>query len=137
MNHHTFHARNSLLDLRRLMSSMNILESFFCIPTTFIMKYLLWNISCSATVIMKKRTMVNISYWCIKTEYTGLYENTIYSFTCVMESGGLGLAHRVMCLDCVSISHIEISLLPLTADTTHDPSFGCMLTRRTPAPIRW
>lgn len=54
--------------------------------------------------------------------------------TCVIESGGLGLAQRVMCLDCVSMSHIEISLLPLTADTTHEPSLGCILTHRTPAP---
>lgn len=54
--------------------------------------------------------------------------------TCVIDNGGFGLAQSVMCLDCVSISHIDISLLPFTADTTHDPSFGCILTRRTPAP---
>lgn len=56
-----------------------------------------------------------------------------------MERGGLGLAQRVMCLDWVSISHIEISLLPLIADTTQEPSLGCILTRRTAASgsYRW
>ena len=47
--------------------------------------------------------------------------------TCVVESGGLGDAHSVMCLDCVSMSTMDTSLLPPTADTTHATHAGaCM-----------
>ena len=54
----------------------------------------------------------------------------------MVESGGAVLAHSVFCLAPVSRSHIETSLLPCTADITHDCSNGCVTRRRTLAPVK-
>ena len=55
--------------------------------------------------------------------------------TWVWDSGGVLLAHRAWRLAPVSRSHTVTSLLPWTADTTHDCSVGCVTRRRTRAPV--
>ena len=45
---------------------------------------------------------------------------TVYVPTCVCESAGEALAHRVSCLAPVSISHIDTSLFPCTAEIIQD-----------------
>ena len=59
-----------------------------------------------------------------------------YVPTCVCESAGEALAQRVSCLAPVSISHIDTSLFPCTAEIIQDGWLGCKYNRLTRAPAR-
>lgn len=51
-------------------------------------------------------------------------------------NGGALDAHKTICRWSVSRFHIEISLLPCTAEIIHECSVGCVMTFRTLAPKR-
>lgn len=57
-------------------------------------------------------------------------------FTCAFDRGGVVLPHSTACRYCVSIFHMDTSLLPWTADKTQDFSVGCRTTFLTLAPAQ-
>jgi hypothetical protein len=54
--------------------------------------------------------------------------------TVVCVRGGALLAHKTVCLKCVSRFQIDISLFPCTADMIHDCSVGWHIRRRIRVP---
>lgn len=45
-----------------------------------------------------------------------------------LESGGVVLPHKTVCLEALSRFHMEISLFPCTLDISHECSVGCGIT---------
>lgn len=54
--------------------------------------------------------------------------------TVVCVRGGVLLAHKTVCLQCVSRFQTDTSLFPCTADMTHDCSVGWHIRRRIRVP---
>lgn len=55
--------------------------------------------------------------------------------SCEWLSGGALDAQRTICRNAVSRFHMDISLLPWTADIIHECSVGWVITFRTRAPV--
>ena len=60
-----------------------------------------------------------------------------FFLTCVVDSRGAVLAHKVCCLAPVSRSHIEISLLPCKLAMIQDCCNGCVMARLRRAPATY